>query len=130
MRKSVGGCWHAVCVLRTRKRTRVVAPASGCASRTRLRLTADERVLLAAVGEHLSVMRVADLRAALAGERANDRAKRLMREFGVTARYAETACADNDAAVKAARECLWNHRASLRRAIGRLERRTAAPSRR
>src|SRR4051794_37263477 len=128
MRKSVGGRWHAV--LGTRKRTRVVAPSSGCASHTRLHLTANERALLAAVGEHLSVMRVADLRSALAGEKANDRAKRLMREFGVSSRYAETACADNDSAVKAARECLWNRRASLRGAIARLERRTAAPSRR
>ncbi len=114
---------------RPRKRTRVVAPSAGYTSQTRLRVTVDERSLLVAIGEHLSAMRVTDLSAALAGARANDRAKRLMAEFGVTSRYAESACADNDAAVKAARECLWNDRAQLRAAIVRLERRTAAPPR-
>ena len=108
----------------------MVAPSAGASTKTRLRVTPDERALLWEIGEHLTAMRVADLKAALAGEKQNPRSKRLMAKFGVSSRYAETACVDNDAAVKAARECLWNRRSGLRAAVATLQRRTAAPSRR
>ena len=108
----------------------MVAPSSGASTKTRLRVTPEELVLLREVGAHLTAMRVADLRAAMAGEKQSPRAKRLAAEYGVPGRYAETACVDNDAAVKAARECRRNRRSGLRSAIATLERRTAAPSRR
>ena len=109
---------------RPRKQTRVIAPSTGVSTKTRLRVTGEERALLHEVGVHLTAMRVADLRAALAGEKQNPRAKRLMAQFGVPARYAETVCVDNDASVRAARECLWNNRARLRAAVATLQRRT------
>jgi IS605 OrfB family transposase len=109
--------------------TRVVAPSAGVSVRTRLRLDPEERALLAAVGAHLTRARNADLAAARCGDKANDRYKVLVAEFGIHSRYAGTICVDNDAATKAAKEHLWRHRAGLRRAVATLERRTAAPAR-
>ena len=112
-----------------RRPTRVVAPSAGVSVRTRLRLEPDERVVLAAVGAHLTRARNADLAAARRGEKANDRYKILVEDFAVHSRYAGTICVDNDAATKAAKDHLWRHRAGLRRAIATLERRTAATPR-
>jgi hypothetical protein len=96
---------------------------------SRLRLTGWERELLVAVGAHLSRARAADLAAAQRRERANDRQKALSARFGIHSRYAGSICVDNDATVRAAREQLWSHQQRLQAAIGRLERRTALPSR-
>ena len=109
--------------------TRVVAAGAGVSVRTRLRLDPDERLLLEAVGAHLTRARNTDLAAARRGEKANDRYKVLVEQFAIHSRYAGTICVDNDAATKAAKEHLWRHRAGLRRAIATLERRTAAPAR-
>jgi IS605 OrfB family transposase len=109
--------------------TRVVAPSSGVSVRTRLRLDPDELALLTTVGEHLTRARNTDLAAAQRGEKANDRYKALVVQFGVHSRYAGTICVDNDAATKAAKEHLWRHRAGLRRAIATLERRTTVTPR-
>ncbi len=109
--------------------TRVVAPSAGVSVKTRLRLDPDERALLSAVGAHLTQARNSDLAAARRGERANDRYKVLCERFGIHSRYAGTVCVDNDAATKAVKEHLWRHRTGLRRAIGTLQRRTAAPPR-
>ncbi|HET8603883.1 MAG TPA: hypothetical protein VFM09_08155, partial [Marmoricola sp.] len=106
--------------------TRVVAPSSGVSVRTRLRLDPDERVLLTAIGVHLTRARNSDLAAARRGEKANERYKVLVSRFGIHSRYAGTICVDNDAATKAAKEHLWLHRAGLRRAVATLERRAAA----
>lgn len=114
---------------RPRVPTRVVAPSAGVSVRTRLRLDPDERELLAAIDEHLTRARNTDLAAARRGEKANDRYKVLVAQFGIHSRYAGTICVDNDAAVKAAKEHLWRHRAGLRRAVATLERRTAATPR-
>ena len=109
--------------------TRVVAPGAGVSVKTRLRLDVDELALLSAVGAHLTRARNSDLAAARRGENANDRYKVLCDRFGIHSRYAGSICVDNDAATKAVKEHLWRHRAGLRRAIGTLERRTAAPPR-
>lgn len=114
---------------RPRLPTRVVAARAGVSVRTRLRLDLDERVLLDAIGTHLTRARNTDLAAARRGEKVNDRYKVLVERFGVHSRYAGTICVDNDAATRAAREQLWRHRAGLRRAIATLERRTAATPR-
>lgn len=108
--------------------TRVVAPSAGVSVRTRLRLDLDERDLLDAVGAHLTRARNTDLSAARRGEKANDRYKVLVAQFGIHSRYAGTICVDNDAATKAAKEHLWRHRAGLRGAVATLERRIAAPA--
>lgn len=109
--------------------TRIVAASAGVSVRTRIRLDPDEKTLLAAIGTHLTRARNADLTAARRGEKANDRYKVLVSEFGIQARYAGTICVDNDAATKAAKEHLWRHRSGLRRAVATLERRITAPTR-
>jgi hypothetical protein len=98
---------------RSRLPTRVVAPPSGVSVGTRLRLTGWERELLAAAQRR---------------EPANDRQKALSVRFGLHSRYAGSICVDNDAAVRAAKEQLWQHQRRLQAAIGRLEARTALPS--
>jgi IS605 OrfB family transposase len=95
---------------------------------TRLRLTGWERELLAAIGALLSRARAADLAVAQRREPANDRQKALSVRFGLHSRYAGSICVDNDAAVRAAKEQLWQHQRRLQAAIGRLEARTALPS--
>lgn len=109
--------------------TRVIAPGVGVSVKTRLRLDPDERELLAAIGAHLTRARNTDLAAARRGERANDRYKVLVEQFGIHSRYAGTICVDNDAATKAAKEHLWRHRAGLLRTVATLERRTSATPR-
>ncbi|MBA8803948.1 IS605 OrfB family transposase [Nocardioides ginsengisegetis] len=109
--------------------TRVVAPGNGVSVRTRLRLDSDERVLLEAIGAHLTRARNSDLAAARRGEKANHRYKALVEQFGIHSRYAGTICLDNDAATKAAKEHLRRHLAGLRRAVATLEHRISAPTR-
>ncbi|MGZ8744104.1 MAG: hypothetical protein ACXWXO_14395, partial [Nocardioides sp.] len=87
--------------------TRVVAASTGVSVRTRLRIDPDERKLLAAIGTHLTRARNTDLAAARRGEKANDRYKVLVEQFGIHSRYAGTICVDNDAATMAAKEHLW-----------------------
>jgi IS605 OrfB family transposase len=96
---------------------------------TRLRLTAGDRKLLRAVGEHLAVARGHDLPAALRGEPQNARAKHLSVTFGIQARYAGSIVRANDAQVRLAREGRWRHKLSLQRGIAALERRLAATTR-
>jgi hypothetical protein len=95
---------------------------------SRLRLTGWERELLTAIGAQLSRARAADLAAAQRREPANDRVKQLVARFGIQSRYGGSICVDNDAAVRAAKEQLWQHQRQLQAAIGRLEARTALPS--
>lgn len=96
---------------------------------SRLRLTAADRQLLRAVGEHLAVARGHDMAAALRGESQNARAKDLNVTFGIHSRYAGSVVRANDAQVKLAREGLWRHKLSLQRGIATLERRLAASTR-
>jgi IS605 OrfB family transposase len=93
-----------------------------------LRLTGWERELLATIGVQLSGARAADLAAAQRREPANDRVKALVARFGIHSRYAGSICVDNDAAVRAAKEQLWQHQRQLQAAIQRLETRTALRS--
>lgn len=123
----VPGTVTVMLVARPLRPTRVVAPGSGVSVQTRL--DADEQALPDAVGEHLTTARHADLAAARRGEKANDRYKVLVADFGIHSRYAGTICVDNDAATKAAKEHLWRHRAGLRRAVETLRRRTTATPR-
>ncbi len=85
--------------------------------------------MLAEIGQQLTRARNTDLAESQRGVRANDRVKRLVADFGIQSRYAGSICIDSDAAVRAAKEGLWRHRAGLRRAVATLERRTAALSR-
>jgi hypothetical protein len=109
--------------------TRVIAPPGGTSVGTRLRVTADERRLLRAIGEHLAAARGHDLAAALRGELQNARARHLAATFGIHSRYAGSIVRANDAQVRLAREGLWRHKLSLQRGIATLERRLAATTR-
>lgn len=106
----------------------VVGP-TGVSVGTRLRLDADEKILLRAVEKVLTSARAWDLPAAQRREKANDRSKALAERFGIPSRYAGTICVDNDAAVKAAKEHLWRDRKQLKQAIRTVEQRTSLPSR-
>src|SRR3954471_15591686 len=86
---------------------RVVAPPGGMSVGTRLRVTAADRQLLRAIGEHLAAARGHDLPAALRGEPQNARAKDLAVTFGIHSRYAGSIVRANDAQVRLAREGLW-----------------------
>ena len=130
-RSSVGSDRHALSMLassRPRLPTRVVAPPSAVTVGSRLRLTGWERELLAAVGAQLSRARASDVAAAQRREPANDRVKQLVARFGIHSRYEGSICVDNDAAVRAAKEQLWQHQQQLQAAIQRLETRTALRS--
>jgi IS605 OrfB family transposase len=97
--------------------------------RTRLRLEPAEEQLLQAVGEHLTRVRMADLRAAAAGAPRNDRVKAMTAATGIQSRYAGTIGKDNDALVRLVKDGLYRRRADLRAAIRTLEHRTQAASR-
>jgi hypothetical protein len=104
----------------------VVPAPAGRAVRTRLRVTSDEAALLEAVGEHLTRLRLADLRGAAAGVPANNRARALGGQ--AHSRYLGTLVRDNDSLVRLVRDGLYRHRRELRDAIRTLERRVAAPT--
>lgn len=97
--------------------------------RSRLRLEPAEELLLEAVGEHLTRVRMLDLRSAAAGQPRNDRVKAMTASAGVQSRYAGTIAKDNDALVRLVKDGLYRHRADLRSAVRTLERRTKASSR-
>lgn len=109
--------------------TRVVPGPTGASVRSRLRLEPSEKGLLAAVGEHLTRVRMVDLKAAAAGVARNDRVKATTADHGIQSRYAGTIAKDNDALVRMTKDGLYRHRADLRAAIRTLERRTKAKSR-
>jgi hypothetical protein len=110
-----------------RRRTRVVAPEVGVSARTRLRVTPDELAVLAAMVEHTTSLRNADLAAAGKRVSRNDRRKAVA---GLAhTRIVDTLTGDTDALVRTRRENLWQERASLRAAIATLTRRLAAPTR-
>lgn len=114
---------------RARVRAGVALVASGRCASSRLRLTASERELLGAVGALLSEARAFDLDAAVAGEPANVRYKRISARFGTHSRYSGSICTDSDSLVRAHIVALYRQRSDLRRAVETLRRRLAGPSR-
>ncbi len=112
--------------LALRSPTRVVVPPVGVSTRTRLRVTAAELAVLAAMVEHTTTLRNADLRLAAAQVGRAERRKRL--GYAAHTRLLDTMTADTNALVALRRRNLVAERAHLRAAVAVLDRRLAAPT--